>query len=340
MSIWDAIAAMAGGSRKGNVDLSDAFLSFDRFNRHEYCSTGMVYPTILQRDFNLVPSDSIIHRLNHCGLSDALHVSNFVESVLKENPEVFRDYEEYTFTVKKFDKTPLVKINIFTGKALSEISDFNHTNKSNSSGLDGDVVLYSKGNTIAIHRVKVSKEIGWAYDEYTIGFDTIMDYGNLTEYPKGIDYRTPLTLNKGHIDHHVICEGDIAEITINGDSSILSWMPINITNCRKLVIRGEGCLKILATNDYQPCIGCYTDVDYRLDFCKVGPEIKCEEIVIDGVDVILKGKEPNFTIGRYGTNDMVKINLINGGKLTCPEMKGERACKVNGIVQETYYSIK
>lgn len=337
MGLWDAIAAMAGGSRKGNVDLSDAFLSFDRFTRSEYCDTGTIYSTILMRDFNLVDSGTVIHRLNRCGKNDALHVSNFIETVLKENPEVFRDFDEYTFTVKKFDKTPIVKINIYTGKALSEISDFKHTNNTRR---DGDVVLYSKKNTIAIHKVKSSQAGGWAYDEYTICFDTIMDYDNLKEYPAGIDYRTPFTLNKGHITHHVTCEEDIAEISVNGDSSILSWMPINVTNCRKLVIRGNGCLKILATKDYQPVIGCYTDVDYQLDICKLGPDINCEEIVIDGVEVILKGKEPNFTIGRYGTNDEIKITLINGGKLTCPEVKGSRVCSKGEAIVETSYSIK
>jgi hypothetical protein len=104
-------------------------------------------------------------------------------------------------------------------------------------------------------------------------------------------------------------------------------VPINIFGgCTKLIIRGTGSNNRLEVKSAsrQPCIGVETRTGMSYGRWEHNPKLINFELVIDNVEVTLTGSESNFTLGKYGTNDMPVINYENGGKLICPETKGTR----------------
>lgn len=112
---------------------------------------------------------------------------------------------------------------------------------------------------------------------------------------------------------------------INGNYIIeSSGVPITIMNTDKFIIAGSGNLKLVA-GPQQPCIGIPTHTGMSGGRWCVGYQCSLKEIVVDGINLILESKVPNFSIGTYNSNEYPKITCINGGTIVgCPEAEGER----------------
>lgn len=112
---------------------------------------------------------------------------------------------------------------------------------------------------------------------------------------------------------------------INGDYIVeSSGVPMAVMNTEKLVIAGSGSLKLIAGSQ-QPCIGVPTYTGMSGGRWCASYQCSLKEIVVDGINLILESKVPNFSIGTYNSNEYPKITCINGGTVTgCPEAEGER----------------
>lgn len=118
-------------------------------------------------------------------------------------------------------------------------------------------------------------------------------------------------------------------IAVSGVSKIVSGeCPIQASG--HLIIRGTGALWVESLSDRQACIGTATHDGMSYGRWEPGRDKPLETLTIDGVHVICKSKIPNFSIGSYGTNQMPKINLVNGGTLDCPENNGVRSMIQSG----------
>lgn len=95
--------------------------------------------------------------------------------------------------------------------------------------------------------------------------------------------------------------------------------------CRDtLTIKGTGQTLIVENNDpRQPCIGVVTHDGMSYGRWEPARD-KFTKLTLDGVYVVCESVIPNFSIGRYGTNDYPEIELLNGATLECPETLGHR----------------
>ena len=112
---------------------------------------------------------------------------------------------------------------------------------------------------------------------------------------------------------------------INGNYIVeSSGVPMAVMNTEKLIIAGSGSLKLIAGSQ-QPCIGVPTHTGMSGGRWCTSYRCSLKEIVVDGINLILESKVPNFSIGTYNSNEYPKITCINGGTVTgCPEAEGER----------------
>ena len=111
---------------------------------------------------------------------------------------------------------------------------------------------------------------------------------------------------------------------INGNYIVeSSGVPMAVMNTEKLIIAGSGSLKLIAGSQ-QPCIGVPTHTGMSGGRWCASYRCSLKEIVVDGINLVLESKVPNFSIGTYNSNEYPKITCINGGTITgCPEAEGE-----------------
>ena len=150
-------------------------------------------------------------------------------------------------------------------------------------------------------------------------------FEGLSEIPNICEYLTPDVVLQDTISHvgYWVGADSSSTISIKGNVTIEDEVPIN-TNRQVTIVGPVGSkLTLINTESQQPCIGARTNTG--MSYGRWCPGGSCpKEIVIDGVEVVCQSKVEGFSIGQYGSNDMPKITLLNGGKLICPEMEGER----------------
>lgn len=123
--------------------------------------------------------------------------------------------------------------------------------------------------------------------------------------------------------------GDNDVIETYGYSSIESYeCPVQASGT--LTIKGSGILELKCKDSMQACIGTNTHVGMSYGRWEPGRDRPLEEIIIDGVQVICESPEKTFSLGNYGTNQMPKVTLRDGGRLLCPEMHGARVMLKSG----------
>lgn len=122
-------------------------------------------------------------------------------------------------------------------------------------------------------------------------------------------------------------------IHINGDVTLEDEVPVVCNGVVRIEGTPDSVLHLVANSERQPCIGAKTHTG--MSYGRWSPSGICPvRIEIDGCTVTCESKVLNFTIGKYGTNDMPEIVLLNDAKLICPEMDGERVITYQATAPE------
>lgn len=137
--------------------------------------------------------------------------------------------------------------------------------------------------------------------------------------------RYPLGFRKSKLPFDMAKYGN--ELIVRGDSTIEARCPLP-TVAKDLVIKGDGAnarLTLIATDKMQPAIGVVTHTDMSYGrWCPGYNGLATSITVQDGIEVSLQSLVDNFTIGRYGTNDIPVLHVEKGSVMNAPEMKGFR----------------
>lgn len=83
-------------------------------------------------------------------------------------------------------------------------------------------------------------------------------------------------------------------------------------------------LEIIGLDEMQPCIGPVTYTGMSFGRWSITNDKVLKKIIIDGVYIRVSPKNPVFSIGTYGLEQVPEIELRNGGYIECPEIAGER----------------
>ena len=188
-------------------------------------------------------------------------------------------------------------------------------------------IIHSCDDTYAVVQLVRSSscmnKLGRYYYEYTIIKHDGRAYDGMTVIPSTaklpVDYIfTNCMSRKGFV---VTDSNDT--LRVKGNVTIEAEVPIS-TSTKVTIVGDPGSkLTLISNADQQPCIGPKTNTG--MSYGRWSRSGRCpDEIVIDGVEVTCESKVDNFTIGRYGDNDIPKITLLNNGKLICPETTGKR----------------
>lgn len=193
-------------------------------------------------------------------------------------------------------------------------------------------IIYSCDDTYAVVQLVRSSscenKIGRYYYEYTVIKHDGKAYDGMTIIPSTaklpVDYVFANCVSKKGF----VVSDDNDVLRVSGNVTIEAEVPIS-TNTKVTIVGNPGSkLTLISTADQQPCIGPKTNTG--MSYGRWSRSGKCPtEIIIDGVEVTCESKVENFTIGRYGDNDMPKITLSNNGKLICPETTGKRVMTKN-----------
>lgn len=196
---------------------------------------------------------------------------------------------------------------------------------------NADIIYSCDGTYAVVQLVRSSScenKLGKYCREYTVIKHDGKAYDGMTIIPSTaklpIDYVfTNCVSKKGF----VVSDGNDV-LRVSGNVTIEAEVPI-FTNTRVTIVGDHGSkLTLISNADQQPCIGPKTNTG--MSYGRWSRSGKCPtEIIIDGVEVTCKSKVENFTIGRYGDNDMPVITLLNNGKLICPENTGVRVMTKN-----------
>lgn len=209
---------------------------------------------------------------------------------------------------------------------LISVGNFEDEHGDNWVKSNADIIYSCDDTYAAVQLVRSSScknKLGRYYREYTVIKHDGIAYDGMTLIPSTAklpaDYIfTNCMSRKGFV---VTDDNDI--IRIKGNVTIEAEVPIS-TDTKVTIVGDPGSkLTLISTAEQQPCIGPKTNTG--MSYGRWSRSGKCpDEIIIDGVEVTCKSKVDNFTIGRYGDNDMPTITLLNGGKLICPETTGKR----------------
>lgn len=165
-----------------------------------------------------------------------------------------------------------------------------------------------------------------------IGYNNVTIYFFADDFVNDIDDKEVMQVT-GFVVNDTTSEsfsvGRNATVTVNTDCIVTSVEP-PINCCGTVTIKGTGQTLTLVSKGANPCIGPATWDGMSYGRWEPSRE-RLGKIVLDGVHVVCKNEVvSNFSIGRYGTNDMPEIELKNGATLDCPEMKGERVMVKSG----------
>lgn len=140
--------------------------------------------------------------------------------------------------------------------------------------------------------------------------------------PANLRVKTPIELNNNKLLTPLVVQKD-GDISITGSVMIEALVPIVANGVDEVVIKGSGVLTLTSTGELQPCIGTITTTGMSYGrWASSG--IPPKRIIIDGVVVNCKSLVDNFTLGRYGSNEVPEVILRNNGRILCPEAEGER----------------
>lgn len=320
-----AISGMSSTSdKKVVIDMSDYFEYWDLSNARAKDNYDEFRNMVVDK-LSFMNKDILIKSIESSFNFGAAMFVHYLSDMIKSYPEEFRNISELVVTNTKFTNKNLFRVVVERGRMLSELGDFTDEYMAK--------IISQKGATLVVRRTELGKDMPIRLDDnivYYIYDTTHFDLQRVTEVPKGMHLSTPITLYNNVIQYTLVATGDTAVITLNGDSVIRCNLPIDVTQCETLIINGEGTL-ILDSGDRQPCIGSRTCDNLSFGRWSIGKEFKCKRICISGVSVIVHPGVPYFSIGRYGTNDMIDIELWNGGSINAPELTGKRI-----IVQQAY----
>lgn len=239
------------------------------------------------------------------------------------------DFTEY-YTINDSEHTTRTIIDLDTiHTKLCEVGDYTDTFKDNWSREDHDTFTISNGYALVRkNKTKKYKEEHWVCLDRTVEVSIIKvnnnSYEGLSVIPKNATLLNNVIYTDVTIERNVIFSDEyMHELKIAGNVVINSETPIQCSG-GVVTIKGiEGSKLTLKSGEQQPCIGPWTRTG--MSYGRWSPEgTSPKEIIIDNCTVICESKVDSFSLGCYGTNDIPKITLLNGGKLICPETSGNR----------------
>lgn len=322
MSLNDLLSKAISGmspisNKKVVIDLSDYFEQWDLSSARVKDNHDEFRAMIIDK-LSFMNKDILIKSIESSFNFNADTLVHYLSDMVKSYPGEFKNISELVVTNTKFTDKNLFKVVVEYDKMLSELGDFTDEYMAK--------IVSQKGATLVVRRTELGKDIPIRLNDNSVYYiyNTVhFDLQHITEVPKGMHLSTPITLYNNVIQYTLVATGDTAVITLNGDSIIRCNLPIDVTQCETLIINGEGTL-ILDSGDRQPCIGSRTYDDLSFGRWSIGKEFRCKRICISGVNVVVHPTVPYFSIGRYGTNDMIDIELWNGGSINAPELTGKR----------------
>lgn len=336
MDFMSAINSMYGdGYETILMDLSEYFKEWSYSFRE--CQDADKLKEELLTKFKFLGKDNVNKVIDSLFIFNANNIEDFILTAIKMSAQEFKSIREIVITNKKFTDKPIFTLQVYRCDKISK-------------HLSGDIdVVETKDDYLLVKEYKKSRleSITEGSSIFKLIIDPNYDFENLKEIPEGIKLKTDIGFNNDLIIYNTITCSDDAIIEINSNINIRAELPIDITNCNQLTIKGDGCLT-LDPNYQQPCIGSLTHTGMSYGRWSPGPKVKCKKIIIDGCKVICNSKVDCFSIGRYGTNEMVEIELVNGGSIDCPEINGERyieyeakpPCGSTKISESMIYGIK
>lgn len=184
---------------------------------------------------------------------------------------------------------------------------------------DATIAYVSKEVAIIKYRAKYSQDNEMLYNVMPYYDDELKPNMELLD---GVKVETPITLWGNNVLTSLIVKKE-SVFEVHYDVMIEAPVPIVTENINELVIKGDGTLTLIATEDKQPCIGPRSKVNEDGTWEPAKPR-PLKKLVIDGVRVVCDGKVSNFAIGKYGYEFVPIIECINGGSIECPEVNGNR----------------
>lgn len=312
-----AIGSMSPNTgKKIVIDLSNFFEYYNPDSMKAKNTDGLY--DLVNDKLSFINENILSETLNKAFNFNAANLPYILKELVKTYPNEFSSIRELVVTNTKFTDKTMFKAVVEHDKLLSEIGDF-------SDEYMCKVVSRVK-STLVVSKTVLGKDMPIRLDDshvYYIYMNIVLDLDNIKDVPKGLMLTTPITLHNNVIHETIRATEGTAIITLNGDTTIDCNLPIDVTGCETLIIKGEGTLT-LESGEHQPCIGSKTDTGLSYGRWSLGKEFKCKRICISGVNVILNPGVPYFTIGRYGTNEMIDIEVWNGGRINAPELTGQR----------------
>jgi hypothetical protein len=331
-----AINSMSGNDYETILmDLSEYFKEWS-YSFKECKDTDKLKEELLNK-FKFLGKDNINKVIDSLFMFNANNIEDFIITAIKMFAQEFKSINEIVITNKKFTDKPIFTLQVYRCDKISK-----HLND------DIDITKMSD-EYLLLREFKQSRfeSIAEGSSIFKLIIDPNMDFENLSKIPKGFKLKSDIGFNNDlNIYNTIVCSDD-ATIEINSNVEIHAELPIDITSCNQLTIKGSGHLTLIPGYQ-QPCIGSLTHTGMSYGRWSPGPKIKCKKIIIDGCTVDCLTKVDCFSIGRYGTNEMVEIELVNGGSIDCPEAYGERyveyqatpPCGSTKISNSMQYAIK
>lgn len=323
-----AIGDMTGTSSNKDVviDLSEFFEEWS-YTYSTSCNREG-YKEYLINSLSFFDREILDGEISSTGIVNAGTTERFIVGLIKKYPRQFANINNLLITNKKFTDKVLLEAHVVHKAKLSTLGDYYE-----KDGTAKDTVVGHVDNDIVLrkyHKVTFDNLLKENTNDFIISIDTVFDYENTNEIPKGIKCKTPIKLYSGILRDTIVAESNRAVITVNGDLTIDTELPIDVCKCETLILNGCGTLR-LKCSEYQPCIGVRTNSGLSYGRWQIASYMKCKQICISGLHVICEPSEKDFSIGRFGTNDLPEIQIWNNGKLDCPEIKGNRVLEKEAL---------
>lgn len=333
MSFVEDILNKAIGNMTGTSSNKDVVIDLSEFFEEWSCTHSVscnreVYKEYLINSLSFFDREILDGEISSTGIVNASTTEMFIVGLIKRYPRQFANINSLIVTNKKFTDNVLLEIHVIHNAKLSTLGNYYE-----KDGAVRDIIVGHIDNDIVLkkyHKVTFENLYKENKNDFIISIDTVFDYENISEIPSGIKCKTPIKLYSGILRDTIVAESNRAVITVNGDLTIDTELPIDICKCETLILNGSGTLR-LKCSDYQPCIGVRTNSGLSYGRWQIAPYMNCKQICISGLHVICEPKEKDFSIGRFGTNDLPEIQIWNDGKLDCPETKGTRVLEKEAL---------
>lgn len=257
---------------------------------------------------------------------------NFVHVIINHIADLFDKFskitfvEHYTSNERENSITTIILLDNKHTK-LCEIGDYTDTWQDNWSREDHDK-FEIHGDYVFVNKRKTSiVKSDWSDNNQTVEVTVIKSndrvYDGLSEIPKDSTLLPNAVYRDITIKRDVNFNNGIEIFNVAGKVTINSETPLKCSGGIVKIKGEDGSVLTLISGEQQPCIGPWTRTG--MSYGRWSPEgTSPKEIIIDNCTVICESKVDSFSLGCYGTNDIPKITLLNGGKLICPETSGNR----------------